>query len=132
MLTSSLTSAGALALMTTLFIGADAQDMCVNQDSPNPIAMQWPSEISGNLNGTTMIVPLDLGLARSIIPAQYGILERAYRALLPDFPNGMYPMMAVAVHDHDIQLPAFNLSLPDFSVSTASAQSRPCLDMYPR
>ncbi|KAI1078625.1 hypothetical protein F5B20DRAFT_581980 [Whalleya microplaca] len=89
--------------------------MCSSHDRPNEHAQQYPELISGNLNGTTLIIPISLVTARGIIPKEYGIVEHAYRELLPSFPQGMYPMMAQIVHDHDIQLPAYNASLPDFS-----------------
>ncbi|KAI0099566.1 hypothetical protein F4776DRAFT_525674 [Hypoxylon sp. NC0597] len=91
------------------------QDACVSQDSPNGHAQQYPELISGNLNGTTLIVPISLAIARHVIPKEYGIAEEAYRTLLPSFPAGMYPMVAQIVHDHDVQLPAYNASLADFS-----------------
>ncbi|KAJ1329760.1 hypothetical protein MN608_06496 [Microdochium nivale] len=90
---------------------------CVTDSSKNPISQLWPNDISGNLNGTTMIVPIPLAEARRAIPQEYGILENAWREWLPDFPAGMYPMMAVAVHDHDLRFPAFNVTTPDFSRS---------------
>ncbi|KAI1632224.1 hypothetical protein F4809DRAFT_653446 [Biscogniauxia mediterranea] len=90
-------------------------DVCVSHDSPNPLAQQHPDLISGTLNGTVLIVPIPLSRARELIPSDYGIAEAAYRELLPSFPAGMYPMMAQIVHDHDIQFPAYNASLPDFS-----------------
>ncbi|KAI0009064.1 hypothetical protein F4779DRAFT_618042 [Xylariaceae sp. FL0662B] len=89
--------------------------ICVSHDRPNEHAQQYPTLISGNLNATTLIVPITLETAREIIPKEYGIIEHAYRALLPSFPQGMYPMMAQIAHDHDIQLPAYNASLPDFT-----------------
>ncbi|KAI2623073.1 hypothetical protein GGR54DRAFT_35555 [Hypoxylon sp. NC1633] len=91
------------------------RDTCVSHDSPNQHAQEYPNYVSGNLNGTTLIVPISLQTARELIPAEYVIIEKAYRALLPSFPHGMYPMMAQIVHDHDIQVAAYNLSLPDFS-----------------
>lgn len=112
-------------LASALVLGAHAsqhpfpapQADCVSQDSPNQHAQQYPNFAAGNLNGTTLIVPISLETARQVIPAEYGIVEKAYRELLPLFPEGMYPMMAQIVHDHDIQLAAYNASLPDFSVS---------------
>ncbi|KAI1414487.1 hypothetical protein F5Y13DRAFT_178779 [Hypoxylon sp. FL1857] len=91
------------------------QDACVSQDSPNGHAQQYPDLVSGNLNGTTLIVPISLETARQVIPKEYGIVEEAYRELLPSFPAGIYPMMAQIVHDHDVQLPVYNASLADFS-----------------
>ncbi|KAI1214553.1 uncharacterized protein F4807DRAFT_1604 [Annulohypoxylon truncatum] len=90
-------------------------DTCMTQDAPNQHAQQYPEFVSGNLNGTTLIVPISLKTARRLIPKEYGIAEAAYRELLPSFPKGMYPMMAQIVHDHDIQLPIYNASIADFS-----------------
>ncbi|RYP23564.1 hypothetical protein DL765_001078 [Monosporascus sp. GIB2] len=101
--------------ITALFHTSLAQDGCVTHSSPNPHALNYPNFISGNLNGTTLIVPIPLTTARDVIPSQYGIMEHAYRALLPTFPEGMYPMMAVGVHDHDLQFPAYGIHPADFS-----------------
>ncbi|KAI0883292.1 uncharacterized protein GGS22DRAFT_190607 [Annulohypoxylon maeteangense] len=90
-------------------------DTCMTHDSPNQHAQQHPELVSGNLNGTTLIVPISLKTARQLIPKEYGIAEAAYRKLLPSFPKDMYPMMAQIVHDHDVQLPVYNASIPDFS-----------------
>lgn len=89
---------------------------CVPADAPNAIFEDHPFEVSGNLNGSTIIIPISLETAREVIPAEYEIIEGAYRKLLPDFPDGMYPMMVVTVHDHDLRLPFLNLSVPDFTV----------------
>ncbi|XDG01837.1 hypothetical protein ABKA04_001452 [Annulohypoxylon sp. FPYF3050] len=88
---------------------------CTTQDAPNHHAQQYPHLVSGNLNGTTVIVPIPIKTARRLIPKEYGIAEAAYRDLLPLFPKGMYPMMAQIVHDHDVQLPLYNASIADFS-----------------
>jgi hypothetical protein len=86
---------------------------CSTLDQPNPIASIYPTNATGTLNGTIAVVPIPLSLARNIIPSQYRILEHAYRALLPDFPKGMYPAMVQAMHDHDVQV--FNFKVDDFS-----------------
>ncbi|KAI0849114.1 hypothetical protein F5Y00DRAFT_269748 [Daldinia vernicosa] len=104
-----------------------SHEVCVSQDSPNQHSQQYPTLVSGNLNGTTLIVPISLEIARQVIPNEYGILEEAYRTLLPSFPDGMYPMMAQIVHDHDLQLPAYNASLPDFSRASLEF---PFLDIF--
>ncbi|RYP40633.1 hypothetical protein DL769_011736 [Monosporascus sp. CRB-8-3] len=101
--------------IAALFHTSLAQDECVTQCSANPHALDYPNFISGNLNGTTLIVPIPLTTARDVIPSEYGIMEHAYRALLPTFPEGMYPMMAVGVHDHDLQFPAYGMHPADFS-----------------
>ncbi|KAI1799483.1 hypothetical protein F4811DRAFT_96490 [Daldinia bambusicola] len=104
-----------------------SQDLCVSQDFPNKHAQQYPTVVSGNLNGTALIVPIPLDTARQVIPKEYGIIENAYKTLLPSFPDGMYPMMAQIVHDHDLQLPAYNSSLPDFSRASLEF---PFLDIF--
>jgi len=38
------------------------------------------------------VVPIPYDLARSLVPAQYGILKGAYESLLPGFPEGFYPV----------------------------------------
>jgi hypothetical protein len=92
-----------------------AVEVCHTHDSPNPIASLYPNNATGTLNGTVALIPISLELARSIIPPQYRILEHAYRALLPSFPEGMYPAVLQALHDHEVQAMGFKLS--DFSVS---------------
>ncbi|KAH7033610.1 uncharacterized protein B0I36DRAFT_321756 [Microdochium trichocladiopsis] len=88
---------------------------CIPDGKPNPISHLWPSDVSGNLNGTTLIVPIPLAQARQAIPSEYGLLEHQWREWLPGFPMGMYPMMAVAVYDHDLRFPAYSMSPPSFS-----------------
>ncbi|KAF2439397.1 hypothetical protein P171DRAFT_457974 [Karstenula rhodostoma CBS 690.94] len=87
--------------------------VCTTVDQPNPIASIYPNNATGTLNGTVAIIPISLALARQLIPSQYGILEHAYRALLPDFPQGMYPAIVQALHDHEVQ--AFGYKIDDFS-----------------
>lgn len=93
---------------------APVLETCQTYDQSNPIAELYPNNATGTLNGTVAIVPISLALARSIIPAKYGILQHAWRALLPDFPEGMYPAVLQAVHDHEVQ--AFGYKIPDFTV----------------
>ncbi|OLN86918.1 hypothetical protein CCHL11_04631 [Colletotrichum chlorophyti] len=86
---------------------------CSNVDQPNPIFSQYPNSATGVLNVTMAIVPIPLTTARQMIPQQYGILEDAYRALMPGFPAGQYPVVIQAGHDHDIRF--MDISIPDFS-----------------
>jgi len=62
---------------------------------PNPIALLYPTVPTGILNGTLVVVPISYALARSIIPAQYGILKRSYETLLPALPAGKYPVSVI-------------------------------------
>lgn len=89
-------------------------DVCQTHDQANPIASLYPNNATGTLNGTIAVIPISLKLARELIPPQYRILEHAYRHLLPDFPEGMYPAVLQALHDHEVQ--AFGYLIPDFSV----------------
>lgn len=99
-------------------------DICETKDQPNPIASLYPGNATGTLNGTVSIIPISLNLARNLIPPQYRILEHAYRQLLPSFPEGMYPAVLQALHDHEVQ--AFGYVIPDFTVC-ASFASDLCL-----
>ncbi|KAF6808881.1 hypothetical protein CSOJ01_07243 [Colletotrichum sojae] len=86
---------------------------CVTVDQPNPLWSQFPNNATGVLNLTMAIIPIPMTTARQIIPPQYGILENALRAVMPDFPAGMYPVVVQAGHDHDIRFQEFKI--PDFS-----------------
>lgn len=90
-------------------------DTCQTFDQPNPIASLYPNNATGTLNGTVSVLPIPLDLARKLIPSQYRILEHAYRHLLPSLPEGMYPAVLQALHDHEVQ--AFGYKIPDFTVS---------------
>jgi hypothetical protein len=90
---------------------------CASHDQANPLAELFPNNATGVLNATLAVIPIPLETARRLIPPQYGILERAYRTLLPDFPEGMYPVLVQAAHDHDVQFRAYGITIDDFSVS---------------
>ena len=109
-----------LAAAALTAVPSARQQVCVSQDRPNPIAAQYPNYATGNLNGSTLIIPIPLKTARDVIPKEYHILEEAYRALLPSFPHDKYPMMATAAHDHDLHLQTMQLNVPDFSVCLSS------------
>ncbi|XXH00792.1 hypothetical protein Hte_007143 [Hypoxylon texense] len=100
---------------------------CQSLDSPNQHSQLYPDFATGNLNGTTLIVPIPLEVAREVIPAEYEIAEAAYRELLPSFPAGKYPMVAQIVHDHDIRVFSLNTSLSDFSRASLEF---PFIDIY--
>ncbi|KAK3308544.1 uncharacterized protein B0T15DRAFT_392512 [Chaetomium strumarium] len=94
---------------------ATTQRVCSTHDHPNPLAELFPNNATGVLNATLAIIPIPLETARRLIPPQYGILEKAYRALIPSFPGGMYPVMVQAAHDHDVQFRAYGVTIDDFS-----------------
>lgn len=95
---------------------AQGGGVCASHDPPNPLAEVFPNNATGVLNATLAIIPIPMDLARRLIPRKYGILEKAYRTLLPDFPEGMYPVMLQAARDHDVQFRAYGITLEDFSV----------------
>lgn len=63
---------------------------------PNPIGTLYPDAVTGTINGTIAVVPIPYSLARELIPSQYGILKKAYKAALPGFPHDMYPVSKAA------------------------------------
>ena len=63
------------------------------ESSPNPIATVCPQNVTGTINGTIAVVPIPLGKAQSIIPAQYGILAAQFESILPGFPSRSYPLI---------------------------------------
>jgi hypothetical protein len=67
-------------------------DCRAKESLPNPIASQYPSDVTGTVNGTIAVIPIPYSLARSIVPSQYGILSKAYAELMPQLPKGMYPV----------------------------------------
>lgn len=110
-------AAVATLLLSSLLLHIVAQNACTTTASqPNPIAQQYPDVPTGTLNMTLAVVPIPMATARQLIPSQIAILEGAYRALLPDFPPDMYPVVMQAGLDHDIQLPAYGITVPDFQV----------------
>jgi hypothetical protein len=103
-----------LLLLPLLAPVASAGLFCTSQSQPNPIAKEYPKAVTGTINGTTAIVPVPFDVARSIIPAEYGILRDAYEALMPDFPKDMFPAELNAILDHGVQ--GSGISIPDFQV----------------
>ncbi|KAI0471549.1 hypothetical protein GGR56DRAFT_667513 [Xylariaceae sp. FL0804] len=102
----------------------DGASSCISQDSANPVWATYPDAVTGTLNGTMLIIPIPLSLARALVPPRWGIAEAAYRALLPpSFPADAYPLLAQVVHDHDVRPPAAwgwgdddgSVRMPDFS-----------------
>jgi hypothetical protein len=86
------------AILSLAFVAGPVQSLVLrSESSPNPIASLYPDAITGTLNSTIAVVPIPYTLARSIIPAQYGILKKAYLSLLPGFPEDKYP---VSQHYH--------------------------------
>ncbi|KUJ22343.1 uncharacterized protein LY89DRAFT_575724 [Mollisia scopiformis] len=98
---------GVLSLLLNASIG-------FSSSAPNPIGPLYPDSITGTINSTLSLVPISYDLARSIIPAQYPILTKAYHSLLPGFPIDKYPLIIRGALDHGVGVYAFNYSLADF------------------
>jgi hypothetical protein len=88
---------------------------CIPYSRPNPIAQLYPGSVTGTANATLVLLHMPFTLARSIIPAKYGILKDAYHSLIPNFPEDQYPAMLQMIRDHDIRYQGMN-ALQDFSV----------------
>jgi len=86
---------------------------CVSHSQPNPIAAQYPGNVTGTVNATLAILPIPFSLARSLIPKEYAILTSQYRSFLPELPKDMYPALLQTVRDHDIRFGEYGI--PDFS-----------------
>jgi hypothetical protein len=82
-------TAGQLALALAL---AQSIQTCTTSDAENTIASNFLNDVSGALNATYAIVPIDYSLARSIIPSEYGILNGQMKKALPALPEGTFPV----------------------------------------
>jgi hypothetical protein len=101
---------------------------CIPDSQPNNIAQSYPNQPTGNINATYLIVPIPIATARHVIPSRWGILEEAYRDLLPNFPVGSYPMLLQGGINHDIELGLLGLHVSDFSVRNHHAILLPFLE----
>ncbi|KAK6439996.1 hypothetical protein LTR95_003782 [Oleoguttula sp. CCFEE 5521] len=99
-------------LATNLHIGASSASpqsvnsetaiLCTSQSQPNPIDTQYPTQITGTINGTYAILSIPYASARAIVPSQNAILRHAYESLLPGWPKDMYPAYYEGLLDHDV------------------------------
>ena len=71
---------------------ASASTDTTNNSQPNPIAQTFPNMTTGTINGSFVVLPLDYGVARAIVPSKYGILRQSIKAVLPFFPEDKYPV----------------------------------------
>ena len=55
----------------------------IKNSQPNSIAGTFLNDLSGVINGTYSVLPIDSEVARSIIPKKYGILFAGIRSFLP-------------------------------------------------
>jgi hypothetical protein len=101
-------------LAATALFSLSLAEECISYSQPNPLASEYPGNVTGTVNSTLAILPIPLSLARLIIPKEYAILTHQYRSFLPDLPRDMYPALLQTVRDHDVRFGEYALS--DFSV----------------
>lgn len=65
---------------------------------PNPIAHTFPNLTTGTINSSTVVLPIDYKLARSIVPIKYEILKNSIKKVLPWFPHDKYPVLTDYSH----------------------------------
>jgi len=75
---------------------AQTNQTCATSDAGNTIAQDFLNEVSGAVNATYVVVPIDYNLARSIIPSQYGILYDQIKKALPTLPEGTFPVKSLS------------------------------------
>ena len=76
---------------------ASASTDTTNNSQPNPIAQTFPNMTTGTINGSFVVLPLDYGVARAIVPSKFGILRQSIKAVLPFFPEDKYPVRTFRV-----------------------------------
>ena len=107
-----------LATLVQALSGPSLGSTCVTESQPNPIAQQYPNNVTGTVNGTVIVLPIPYSIARSAVPAQYPILTKQYQKWLPWLGQDMYPVVLNTIYDHDIQMLTSNITVADFSVRT--------------
>lgn len=94
-----LTALAALTPLATAQIGGVCPDTISSQSNPLSNRKNY---ITGTTNGTTIVLPIALSAARSIIPANYKILQKQYKQWLPDLGANQYPLILQMDLFHDI------------------------------
>ncbi|PBP25778.1 hypothetical protein BUE80_DR003295 [Diplocarpon rosae] len=92
----------AYSLAVTAHLEDSSPSLQSQETSPNPIRAAYPNDVTGTFNGTLAIVPIDLELARSIIPKEWAINQEAWMSLLPQFSVTKYPLVVRSGVNHDI------------------------------
>lgn len=110
-----------LLLLAALALVAAQMNNCTTQTIENPIWQLFPRNVTAIINATIALFPIPLSIARAIIPAEYNILTDAYKSLLPNFPDDLYPAIFQSEFDHDIQVG--NSSMPSSELTEESAHS---------
>jgi hypothetical protein len=83
--------------------GSKSNGTIISESAPNPIGGLYPNNVTGTLNGTIIVVPIPYTLARSLIPAEFNILCKAYQELLPELPKDQYPVSLTILPRYSFQ-----------------------------
>ena len=63
-----------------------------SESQPNPIANEYPNNLTGTFNTSFYVVPIPYAQARAIVPVQYPILMNQVEAVWTDYQPGTYPV----------------------------------------
>ena len=78
-----------LAPLAAAQIGGVCNDPIQSQSNPLATRINF---VTGTTNGSTIVLPIDYTVARSLIPSQYPILQNQYKQWLPSLPANQYPV----------------------------------------
>ena len=75
-----------LPLIAASIVAATPAPACPpSRSQPDPIVPQYPTDVTGTVNGTLILLPVPLRIARAVVPRQYAILTHACAAVLLGF-----------------------------------------------
>jgi len=81
-----------------------AQPGCQTQTAYNPIADNYPFNITGVANGTLSLIPLHSDIAKSFLPQGFGFVSDASQRQ-NGWRTGSIPLLVRGVYIHDIRSP---------------------------
>lgn len=81
-----------------------AQPGCQTQTAYNPIAANYPLNITGVANGSLSLIPFGRDVADSFLPEGFGFVGDAYQRQ-SGWRTGSIPLLVRALYVHDIRSP---------------------------
>lgn len=69
-----------------------------SESLPNPIAKDYPTQITGTLNASYFVIPIDYAQARAAVPAKYPILTDLIKKLWKRYEKDKYPVRPLFSH----------------------------------
>ena len=82
-----------------------AQPGCRTQSSHNPIAEDYPFNITGMANGTFAAIFVVREIADSLLPEGLRFLDEVYHREFETPGGGYFPLLVRALYVHDIRAP---------------------------